>query len=87
MADKEGSPEAADSIMDASKTGSNANDLHVDASHQDLEKAGGDSASGEPLGRTVTAQDWTGPDDPENPLNWYEQMQRDIKVAVVLLTP
>ena len=23
-----------------------------------------------PLKRTVTAQDWTGPDDPENPLNW-----------------
>ena len=22
------------------------------------------------LQRTVTAQDWTGPDDPENPLNW-----------------
>ena len=24
----------------------------------------------EVLQRTVTAQDWTGPDDPENPLNW-----------------
>lgn len=23
-----------------------------------------------PVQRTVTAQDWTGPDDPENPHNW-----------------
>lgn len=23
-----------------------------------------------PIGRTVTAQDWTGPQDPENPMNW-----------------
>lgn len=74
MADKEGSPEAADSIMDASKTGSNANNLPVDAGHQNVEKANKNSASGEPLGRTVTAQDWTGPDDPENPLNWYERI-------------
>ena len=28
------------------------------------------SNTGNPLGRTVTAQDWTGPDDPENPMNW-----------------
>jgi hypothetical protein len=26
--------------------------------------------SGEPIRRAVTAQDWTGPDDPENPHNW-----------------
>jgi hypothetical protein len=25
---------------------------------------------GTPVHRTVTAQDWTGPDDPENPHNW-----------------
>lgn len=25
---------------------------------------------GYPVKRTVTAQDWTGPDDPENPINW-----------------
>jgi hypothetical protein len=25
---------------------------------------------GTPVRRTVTAQDWTGPDDPENPHNW-----------------
>jgi hypothetical protein len=23
-----------------------------------------------PVAKTVTAQDWTGPDDPENPHNW-----------------
>ncbi|KAE9968780.1 hypothetical protein EG328_007271 [Venturia inaequalis] len=33
-----------------------------DSSHPDLE--------GGPVIRTVTAQDWTGPDDPENPHNW-----------------
>jgi hypothetical protein len=26
--------------------------------------------SGHPAHRVVTAQDWTGPDDPENPRNW-----------------
>jgi hypothetical protein len=30
--------------------------------HHDIE--------GTPVRRTVTAQDWTGPDDPENPHNW-----------------
>jgi hypothetical protein len=25
---------------------------------------------GEPIHRAVTAQDWIGPDDPENPHNW-----------------
>lgn len=45
-----------------------------DASHNneisDPEKADSNPAQGAPLQRTVTAQDWTGPDDPENPLNW-----------------
>jgi len=27
-------------------------------------------AGGQPVHRIQTAQDWTGPDDPENPLNW-----------------
>lgn len=28
------------------------------------------SVSRDPATRVVTAQDWTGPDDPENPFNW-----------------
>lgn len=29
-----------------------------------------DNLLGTPATRIVTAQDWTGPDDPENPYNW-----------------
>ena len=28
------------------------------------------SRDGQPVTRAPTAQDWTGPDDPENPINW-----------------
>lgn len=28
------------------------------------------SKHGSPATRAITAQDWTGPDDPENPWNW-----------------
>ena len=28
------------------------------------------SRDSRPLQKAVTAQDWTGPDDPENPMNW-----------------
>lgn len=38
----------------------------------DIEKEGGKAIRPEPLRRTVTAQDWNGPDDPENPMNWYD---------------
>ena len=36
----------------------------------DLEKANLKATAPEPLRRTITAQDWNGFDDPENPLNW-----------------
>jgi hypothetical protein len=39
----------------------------------DLEKADPKATAPESLRRTITAQDWNGPDDPENPLNWYER--------------
>jgi hypothetical protein len=39
----------------------------------DLEKADPKNTASEPLRRTITAQDWNGPDDPENPLNWYDR--------------
>lgn len=39
----------------------------------DLEKAETmhSSTGQQPMARIQTAQDWTGPDDPENPMNWY----------------
>lgn len=48
-------------------------DFGIDA-EKDLQRvATSDSVQGEKsetLAKTVTAQDWTGPDDPENPQNW-----------------
>lgn len=49
-------------------------DLDSPVSPVDLEKSitEDDLEAGQrtPAVRTVTAQDWTGPDDPENPHNW-----------------
>jgi len=46
-------------------------EIHLDSSSeeefQDLESSRHPSHV---MGKTVTAQDWTGPDDPENPHNW-----------------
>jgi hypothetical protein len=39
-----------------------ATEATASANHYDPE--------GHPVRRVVTAQDWTGPDDPENPHNW-----------------
>lgn len=36
----------------------------------DREVADPNHADGHPVVRVVTAQDWNGPDDPENPQNW-----------------
>jgi len=41
-------------------------DLEKSTSHATQHSA----VSGHPVQKTVTAQDWTGPDDPENPMNW-----------------
>lgn len=43
---------------------------------QDLEKFTGHATQhshqhGHPVQKAVTAQEWTGPDDPENPMNWW----------------
>ncbi|KAF1983308.1 putative bicyclomycin resistance protein [Aulographum hederae CBS 113979] len=40
-----------------------------DLGERDIEKASQHSTQG-PATRVVTAQDWSGPDDPENPHNW-----------------
>ncbi|KAF1812119.1 MFS general substrate transporter [Eremomyces bilateralis CBS 781.70] len=44
----------------------------ADQGGHDLEKAATTRSNGhgQPVARTVTALDWTGPDDPENPHNW-----------------
>ena len=48
-------------------SGTDANaDLEKSTSHATQHSA----RSGEPVQKVVTAQDWTGPDDPENPMNW-----------------
>jgi hypothetical protein len=44
-----------------------------DLEKADLEKADPKNTASEPLRRTITAQDWNGPGDPENPLNWYDR--------------
>lgn len=41
-------------------------DLEKSSSHAVQHPAG----SGHPVHKVVTAQDWTSPDDPENPMNW-----------------
>lgn len=41
-----------------------ADDLEKTKTQRDVEAGHG------PATRVVTAQDWTGPDDPENPFNW-----------------
>ncbi len=52
--------EPPDEAVDATEKG-------LAAAHED-KFAPRDRANG--LQKTVTAQDWTGPDDPENPMNW-----------------
>jgi hypothetical protein len=41
-----------------------------DGQDSDLEAATSRRSEHHSIGRVVTAQDWTGPDDPENPHNW-----------------
>jgi hypothetical protein len=41
-------------------------DLEKSTSHATQHSA----RSGHPVQKVITAQDWTGPDDPENPVNW-----------------
>lgn len=61
----------AESILEAIEVSSSSSSVRGNTG-RDLEKAStveADSAHG-PATRTVTAQDWSGPDDPENPQNW-----------------
>jgi hypothetical protein len=46
------------------------------------------SKHGSPAQRAVTAQDWTGPDDPENPWNWplWKRLYHTALVGVFCFT-
>jgi hypothetical protein len=56
------------SDMDDSSDIDRTEDPEKDLSHIPTHKSS--SSKKEAATRTVTAQDWTGPDDPENPHNW-----------------
>jgi hypothetical protein len=71
MANKEFKADGVfDSVANDTESGSQHNGVQSDRELDDLEKADAKATASEPLGRTVTARDWNGPDDPENPLNW-----------------
>lgn len=63
--------DGVESITEDTETGSHTDEA-TNQQAIDLEKSDARAAPSEPLRRVVTAQDWTGPDDPENPLNWYD---------------
>lgn len=56
--------------MDINKISNNTPDPANNDHLQDPEKAVSKAISPGPLQKTITAQDWNGPEDPENPLNW-----------------
>jgi hypothetical protein len=73
MADKEINAEPlTESVTEDTESGSHKDGTLSDRELNDVEKADTKVTAPEPLRRTITAQDWNGPDDPENPLNWYE---------------
>jgi hypothetical protein len=72
MADKEiNVDDAAESVTEDTESATNQDIVSSNRQPDDLEKADPRTTAPEPLRRTITAQDWNGPDDPENPLNWY----------------
>ena len=72
MADKEiNVDDAAESVTEDIESAPNQDIVSSNRQPDDLEKADPKATAPEPLRRTITAQDWNGPDDPENPLNWY----------------
>jgi hypothetical protein len=64
-----------ESILEALGGDSTNASIHEDSELKDLEKTATQTThhtttAHEPASRIVTAQDWSGPDDPENPQNW-----------------
>jgi hypothetical protein len=62
----------AESIQEAIEVGSSHDGEIGYRDHDDLEKASTthSKTNHDPATRVVTAQDWNGPDDPDNPHNW-----------------
>lgn len=74
MADKEVNiDDAGESVTEDIESASHEDIVSSNRQPPDLEKADVKATAPESLRRTITAQDWTGPDDPENPLNWYSR--------------
>ncbi|KAK3678914.1 hypothetical protein LTR78_001367 [Recurvomyces mirabilis] len=61
-----------ESIMEAIEVDSPVASIHQVHESTDLEKSATKETqtTHEPVTRTMTAQDWSGPDDPDNPQNW-----------------
>lgn len=74
----------AESILSAIEVGRNDDISPVGDKVDDPEKAAAAQAH-EPIKRTVTAQDWSGPDDPENPQNWSTTKKAYHTAATALL--
>jgi hypothetical protein len=72
MGDKEVNvDDTVDSITEDTESANHKGVVSSNRQPDDIEKANLKTTAPEPLRRTITAQDWDGPDDPENPLNWY----------------
>jgi hypothetical protein len=86
MADKEiNVDDAAESVTEDTESATHEDIVSSNRQPDDLEKADPKATAPEPLRRTITAQDWNGPDDPENPLNWYDRAW--LVRAIAILTP
>lgn len=86
MADKEiNVDDAAESVTEDTESATHEHIVSSNRQPDDLEKADPKATAPEPLRRTITAQDWNGPDDPENPLNWYGRAW--LPRATPILTP
>lgn len=71
MADQEVNiDDAVESVTEDTESASHEDMVSSNRQPDDPEKADLKATAPESLRRTITAQDWTGPDDPENPLNW-----------------
>jgi len=74
MADKEVNvDDVVESVTEDTESASHEDIASNNRQPDDLETAALKTTAPGPLQRTITAQDWNGPNDPENPLNWYDR--------------
>jgi hypothetical protein len=64
------SPRASIDSSDEDASNSELRDVEKQDDDATRQKTQADDGNTGPAIRTVTAQDWNGPDDPENPYNW-----------------